>query len=266
MENLIVLMKKYDFTEYETKAYSKLLEIGKTTGYDLSKQSLIPRSKIYNVLETLYQKGLVVKTKGSQVYYKATKVDDFFIGFENKVQADFTNMKTLLTQYENRTTDESEVWNIEGRSNIIAKAKTLIKEAESEILMQIWEEDLDSELISLLKDASNKFKKFVLILFSESGKYNLPFDRFYSHHFEKEKLEEMDSRMLNLVVDGKTMILGTMGRTGASTAVTTSYTPMVILSKEYVVHDAYTANILKHLDESEQNIFVDNLSKIRDIY
>ena len=74
MENIINLMKKYNFTEYETKVYITLLEIGKSTGYEISKRSTVPRSKVYITLETLLKKGLIQKTANDQVLARKSVV------------------------------------------------------------------------------------------------------------------------------------------------------------------------------------------------
>lgn len=51
METIIQIMKKYDFSEMETRVYTTLLEKGNLTGYEVSKISGVPRSKVYNILE-----------------------------------------------------------------------------------------------------------------------------------------------------------------------------------------------------------------------
>ena len=45
METIIQIMKKYDFSEMETRVYTTLLEKGNLTGYEVSKISGVPRSK-----------------------------------------------------------------------------------------------------------------------------------------------------------------------------------------------------------------------------
>ena len=53
-------MKQLGFSEYECKAYLTLLEQFPLTGYSLSKKSGIPRSRIYDVLESLAGKQMVL--------------------------------------------------------------------------------------------------------------------------------------------------------------------------------------------------------------
>lgn len=266
MEKLITIMKTYNFTEYETKAYVTLLKLGKVTGYELSKQSSIPRSKIYNVLETLYKKGLVQKNMGEQIYYIATPVEEFIKLLSQKTSSDITLIESLLTTHEKSTYDYSEILNIDGYENVIFKAKQIVKSAKNELLIQIWKEDLDQEFIELLKEAEGRIKHFILILFSSSGDYKMPFERYYPHYFEDKKLEEMKSRWMNISVNSNTMLMGTIYNYSVASAITTQYVPMVFLSKEYILHDAYTSNIIKNLDNATKERFGVHLEKIRNIF
>jgi len=56
-------MKTLGFSEYEAKAYLKLLEEYPVNGYTVSKNSGIPRSRIYEVLESLKDKQIVFEQK-----------------------------------------------------------------------------------------------------------------------------------------------------------------------------------------------------------
>lgn len=266
MEKLIAIMKTYNFTEYETKAYVTLLELGKATGYELSKQSSIPRSKIYNILETLYKKGLVQKNQGEQIYYIAIPVEEFVNLLSQKTTSDIILMENLLTPHAKSTYDRSEMWNIDGYDNVIFKAKQIVTSAKDELLIQVWKEDLDQEFIDLLKEAESRIEHFILILFSATGDYKMPFERYYAHYFEDKKLEEMKTRWMNISVNSDTMLMGTIYNYSVAHAITTQYVPMVFLSKEYILHDAYTANIIKHLDNTTKEKFGAQLEKIRDIF
>ncbi len=64
-------MKKLGFSEYECKAYLKLLEDFPLNGYTLSQKSGIPRSRIYEVLKNLMEKQMVFEQirEKNKLYY-----------------------------------------------------------------------------------------------------------------------------------------------------------------------------------------------------
>ena len=57
LEDKIFLLNKIGLTDAEAKVYLTLLKNGSASGYEASKFSAVPRSKIYNVLESLVMKG-----------------------------------------------------------------------------------------------------------------------------------------------------------------------------------------------------------------
>lgn len=266
MENIISLMKKYNFTEYETKVYIALLQTGNATGYEVSKLSSVPRSKVYNTLADLSKKGLVLSSQGDQVLYSAVPVDEFVNSLKRDVKSDMDALKLSLNQYRHTNEEKREIWNIEGYDNVINKAKSLLSRAESELFVQIWKEDIDDEMLSLLQDAQNRIDKFIVILFSQSGNYTIDLKRCYPHHFEEEKLHETKSRWMNIVINSDEMLMSSVYNHTMANAITTKNEPMVFLSREYIVHDAYTARILRDLDEKSREFFGPDLKKVRDVF
>ncbi len=50
-ETILETLKNLNFTEYEAKAYLALLEESPLTGYAVAKNSGVPRSRIYEILD-----------------------------------------------------------------------------------------------------------------------------------------------------------------------------------------------------------------------
>ena len=70
------LLKGIGFTNWEYGSYTALLRLGSTTTGPLVKESGIPQSKIYSVLESLAEKGFASHiVKGKVKYFQAAKPD-----------------------------------------------------------------------------------------------------------------------------------------------------------------------------------------------
>ena len=69
--NLLAILKSLLFTEYEAKAYVALLKNSPATGYAVAKNSGVPRSKIYEVLNNMIQRGDVLVSPGNPPFYRA---------------------------------------------------------------------------------------------------------------------------------------------------------------------------------------------------
>ena len=60
MKNLILLLQNIGFSQYEARAYLALLQQSSVTGYELAKNSGIPASKIYQILNRLIERELIL--------------------------------------------------------------------------------------------------------------------------------------------------------------------------------------------------------------
>lgn len=266
MQRIIQVMKKYNFSEYETLVYTTLLEIGNLSGYEVSKRSGVPRSKVYNVLESLLKKGLVIVTKTEPKLYQGIPAQEFLDKLKKNTLTDIDYLEEELGSIKEKE-DEEMLWKLDGYENIFNKSYHLIRDAEESLYIQIWEEDLSEELISALTAAEKKIKKFVLILFSKNQHYELPFKRYYAHGFEEAKLKDFGSRWINIVKDSDEVVFGSLKDFKSDTDVIwTKNKAMISLSKEYVKHDAYTLKIISQLPDPLKQKYGNRFEKIRDIY
>lgn len=71
MYNFVEKMRSVGLTEYEAKAYYTLLQKGNFTAIELSKAADIPRTRIYEVLNNLVNKGLCKQIHGNMKSFKA---------------------------------------------------------------------------------------------------------------------------------------------------------------------------------------------------
>ncbi|MEG0254059.1 MAG: helix-turn-helix domain-containing protein [Vagococcus sp.] len=266
METIVQIMKKYDFSEMETLVYTTLLEKGVMTGYEVSKQSGVARSKVYNVLEKLMKKNLVVVNKSEPKLYNAISSDEFLSRLEKNVKQDLSILENNLGKIKEQEEEEL-LWKLESYENVLEKVEHLISNASKSLLIQIWEDDLSNELLNVLQEAEERVEKFVLILFSNAHNYDIPIKNYYIHGFEEEKLQDFGSRWINVVADEKEVVFGTMDSSNYLIDVTWTHNrAMVSLSKEYVKHDAYTLKIIKESPSELQEKYGKDFEKIRLIY
>lgn len=264
MNQVISIMKDYQFSEYETLVYIELLKKANQTGYEVSKNSGVPRSKVYTTLNTLLKKELIISSSTDPVLYMAQPVEKLLELLKEKTEVDFNEIETSLSSVE--TSEETEtLWRFSEYTLVTDKVQALIASCQEDLYLQIWEDDLTEELIRLLTKAEKRLEKFIVILFSNKHHYELPFDRFYKHGFEENKLEDYGSRWINLVVDSQEMVYGTLPSQEVDVIWTRNHS-MVKLAKEYIIHDAYNLRMIKQLEDPAKKIFGKDLMDVRNIY
>lgn len=267
MTTINQVMKKFGFTESETAVYITLLENGNLSGYEVSKRSGIARSKIYNILENLVVKGLVIVNKTEPKLYQGLSAEEFIQNLEQNVHHDLMGLNDQLKGIKEQSRDDDLLWKVSGYVNIQSKAQRLIEHATESLYLQVWQQDLTMELVESLRLAEKRLDHFVLIFFREDPDYILPFDRYYNHGFEKEKLVEFGNRWINVISDSKEVLFGDFNFSSKDVeAIWTKNSGMLTLAKEYVKHDAYTLKIIEQLPEPLNTKYEGDLNQLREIY
>ena len=70
------LRSAFDLNDYEVKIWTALLSRGISSAGELSEISNVPRSRSYDVLETLEKKGFVMMKLGKPIKYMAIKPEE----------------------------------------------------------------------------------------------------------------------------------------------------------------------------------------------
>ncbi len=228
--NIVAALVSLGLSNYEAKAYTGLLTENPVTGYQLSKVSGVPRSRIYETLEKLYSKGLVQVQDSEPKNYTPVDIEEFF----NRVKLEvMNNMKTLRTDLEKIQTVKGiqpGIWNVEGRKNILAKADHLIKSAESSILICAWNDDLN-ELQITLEETVNKGMNLNIISF---GIFEIDgFDKIYPQ-FRDIELKN-DCRDFTMIIDKNRMFSGATMPFETCRAVITEEPSLVYIAREYLM-------------------------------
>ncbi|MCW4020782.1 MAG: TrmB family transcriptional regulator [Candidatus Bathyarchaeota archaeon] len=136
-------LREIGLTEYETRAYLHLLRTGATTASQISEDTDVPYSKIYEVLNSLEKKGWTETRAGRpRRYYPKSPVEALEVV---RLRLEDT-MKTwrrsaveeLQPLYDKREIREKpDVWILRGEFDTIAKLKELIGNAENELMIAV---------------------------------------------------------------------------------------------------------------------------------
>lgn len=255
-------MKTLGFSEYECKAYLKLLEEFPLNGYALSKTSGIPRSRIYEVLKNLIDKQMVFEQadEKNRVYYPMEpKI------FIKKLKAHYEKLFEDLSQYagalyqEPKQDDKLVV--ITGRENIISFLKLLINGAQKRVAVSIWEE----EIKELTKELDAALDRGVMLRGIYFGK-NVAYDSLTPHRRIDRYMAEKKERYLSIIVDRTHAVSGIISR-GAKAKVTwTRDEGFIEVSEDYIAHDLVVNLYSAALDPVAYKKFEDFADNVHDHY
>lgn len=265
MDKKINLLEKIGLTESESKVYLALVQYGIKSGYEASKLSMVPRSKIYNILETLVNKGFVLfsENEGNN-RYAAVPMEEIAERIKHETADTLEEISEKLKSHR-ATTDLDYIWRIRAYKNVFAKCRALIKETQRELLVQVWEVDLP-EIYQEVEALEAKGALVGLVCFSENDALALPFENYCIHGMLEEKRAEMGGRFITVVSDMREVIFGQIVDSDMAEVIWTESRPMVSMAAECVRHDMYFYKSAGLLSAEMQAKFGKDYSRVREIF
>ena len=138
------LASRFDFAEYEVKAYLTILEHGELTASELAERADIPQPRVYDTVRNLAERGLVELQESRPMRVLAIDPEEAFVDLQ-------TSLDEMVTQLENRyvapTRNAEGASLVKSRSTILRYLSEIIEDAEYELLLS-----LDSDLLSRFGD------------------------------------------------------------------------------------------------------------------
>ncbi len=174
-EQLVKKLKDYfDLNIYETKVWLALLSRGISSAGEIANMSNVPRSRTYDVLESLEKRGFVIQKLGKPVKYIAVKPDNVIEKLKNNtVKRAEEKVKVLgklkeTSEYEElqhlHQTGIEPIKNhelstaIKGRSNLYIQMREVMENATSSVYVASSHYELLSKQ-KMFKDLFTKLKK-----------------------------------------------------------------------------------------------------------
>ncbi len=173
--DLLKKIKDFGLNSYEAKIWTALLSRGISSAGELSDISNVPRSRTYDVLESLEKKGFVIMKLGKPIKYMAIPPNEVIDIIKKKIREDSSRQEQTmdelrksdvldqLTQLHTSGIDTVEptelVGMIKNRDNIYDYMESMIKKADKSICMMTSADGMMRKFQYLeksLKKASDK--------------------------------------------------------------------------------------------------------------
>jgi len=174
-KEMVAKIKDYfDLNIYETKVWLALLGKGHASAGEIASESGVPRSRTYDVLESLEKKGFAIVKIGKPVKYLGVKPKIIIEKLKNNVRSnadekvkalgvlrdtsEFKQLEELYNVGINPVRREDLSASIKGRSTIANHLREIIESAEGEVIICMSAQEIkDKERLFL--DSFNELKK-----------------------------------------------------------------------------------------------------------
>jgi sugar-specific transcriptional regulator TrmB len=178
-EFLSRLRKIFDLNLYEVKVWTAILSRGNSTAGELSSISGVPRSRTYDILESLEKKGFIVMKLGKPIKFVAIKPEEVVERVKRNLA---TYTKERLARLEKLKDDEvlgelsslftkgvkfvepSELsGSLRGRENLYNQLDMMIRAAEKSITIVTTHEGISRKMEALMPSLDKAKKRGVRI-------------------------------------------------------------------------------------------------------
>jgi len=174
-------LKEFGLNSYESKLWTALLSRGVSTAGELSDIANVPRSRTYDVLESLEKKGFIIMKVGKPIKYIAVPPTEVIERVKKRIISDAEEKSVILDNVQNSKilTELTALHSqgidlvdpidlsgaIKGRNNLLNHIESMVKNAKESILIMTSEEGITRKYTSLkthLKKAKSKGVKIMV--------------------------------------------------------------------------------------------------------
>jgi len=251
-------MAQLGFNKYEAKTYITLLEESGISAYEISKQSGVPQSKIYETVKGLVEEGIIIAQGSNPVHYSPLPLKEFISRYRKKLEENLSTLEDELKDI-GQQPDIDYMWHFQGEQSCLDKAKEIIQDSEKSLLMEIWEEELEGIKDELI-NAEARNVSITTVFYGESTE--LPGEVFYHRLEGLSQSATEEGRWLTVIADKQNCFFGSFG-SEETEAIWTQNKAFMLMAKSFISHDIYISEINKELGEELDKKFGPNLSKLR---
>jgi HTH-type transcriptional regulator, sugar sensing transcriptional regulator len=177
------LRSAFNLNEYEVKIWTALLSKGSASAGELSDIGNVPRSRAYDILESLEKKGFIIMKLDKPIKYLAVEPKEIINRVKKDVQEKanqqidmvselqgtdiFNDLSNLFTQGIENVDPTTITSSIKGRKNIYNQIETMLRSAEKSVVISTTKEGFERKfenfkfLFRKLKDKGVKVKVII---------------------------------------------------------------------------------------------------------
>jgi sugar-specific transcriptional regulator TrmB len=220
-EFLSRLRKIFDLNLYEVKVWTALLSRGVSTAGELSSISDVPRSRTYDILESLEKKGFVIMKLGKPIKFVALKPEEVIERVKKNLVVEAQNkskrletlkgdevlkeLNILFTQGIKFVEPSDMSGSLRGRQNLYNHLDMMIREAQKSITIATTSDGLNRKLEALMPSLEKAKKRGIKIkIAAPITAQNMKVVKDFSRVAEVKNSQQMKARFM--IVDGQQLV------------------------------------------------------------
>ena len=151
-------LQRFGLSSYAARTFVALSSLGMGTARDVSQISDVPRTRVYDAIDELHDRGLVDVQNSSPRQFWAISAETASRMFEHELTYRTAVLREALGEIEpaERQSEQGGVWTVEGQSAVTSRVLEFFDSATEEIVYMTVDDLLTEDLIGALAEAEDR--------------------------------------------------------------------------------------------------------------
>lgn len=143
---------------YAARTYVALVGLGEGTARDVSERAEVPRTRVYDAVEELSERGLVDVQHATPKRFCPASAETTSRHFEREYASRVNHLREALDGVDHQPGSDEQrgVWTVTGRTAVTDRVLEFLAAAEREVVYMTVEELLTDEIVDTLRAARNR--------------------------------------------------------------------------------------------------------------
>lgn len=163
----VELLQELGLKEYEARCFLALTQLSTGTAKEISTISTVPRTRVYDATSALEAKGLIEVQHSNPQEFRAVSISEatetLRRQYEDRIATLQSNLQDLGPAPEDESERVQEVWSLSGHDAIGARTRSVVEDADSEVVLVVVDDSLLTDaLFRTLEAATDRGVSLVL--------------------------------------------------------------------------------------------------------
>ncbi len=151
-------LEQFGLSAYAARTFVALSTLESGTAREVSQVSTVPRTRVYDAIDELRDRGLVDVLQSSPKEFRATSAETAGRTFEHELRHRTDLLRTALGELEpaGHRTEQQGVWTVTGQQAVTGRVVEFLADADEEDVYMTVEDLLTDEVIDALSAAAER--------------------------------------------------------------------------------------------------------------
>lgn len=160
-DDVIEQLQAFGLKTYEARCFVALSRVPQATAREISEITDVPRTRVYDAVDTLETEGLVSIQHSNPQVFRAVELPEAIETLRRTYESRLESVHESLDAIEPATLEDSpevdhEVWTLSGREAITARTERLLDAADEEVWLIVDTAVLDSKLVECIETVASR--------------------------------------------------------------------------------------------------------------